>query len=425
LPLEYHSDANGLRERLIERGGKWESLAGANYKAYDGFGWKRSMFGGRDKYNIKGRVVIDAFGWNRFNPNFAIYLQPLNQKDRKNTDMFGNDIINSDDEGSVDYEDEIEEDALGLPLDGNFVDDDDNVEKIPLSDDQKLIATPLIRAYTLKNKLWLNMYIDNVKEIAFSSGAFDRLVLPSQQKELILGFTESQKAYREHFDDIIEGKGRGIILLLSGPPGVGKTLTAESVAEEMKVPLYMLSAGDLGLDPRTIESTLKDTLEMCTKWNAILLLDEADVFLEARSLHELERNKLVTIFLRVLEYYEGIMFLTTNRVNCFDPAFQSRIHISLDYPDLTAESRRVIWKNFLEVSPLESQVTESQLNALALMSLNGRQVKNVLKTAQLLARRKSDNKFLNFDHIKTVLDVTQHLHNSTQETERARSAIFC
>ena len=102
-----------------------------------------------------------------------------------------------------------------------------------------------------------------------------------------------------------------LTVAISGPPGVGKTLTAESVAEEMKVPLYMMSAGDLGLDPRQVESKLQGILDMCTRWNAILLLDEADVFLEQRSLHELERNKLVSIFLRVLEYYEGIMFLVS------------------------------------------------------------------------------------------------------------------
>jgi AAA+ superfamily predicted ATPase len=90
-------------------------------------------------------------------------------------------------------------------------------------------------------------------------------------------------------------------LSVCGPPGVGKTLTSESVAEEMKVPLYTMSAGDLGFDPRRVETKLQDILEMCSRWNAVLLLDEADAFLEQRSLHELERNKLVSIFLRVLE----------------------------------------------------------------------------------------------------------------------------
>lgn len=72
----------------------------------------------------------------------------------------------------------------------------------------------------------------------------------------------------------------------------------------------MMSAGDLGLDPRRVEQKLQDILEMCTRWNAVLLLDEADVFLEQRSLHELERNKLVSIFLRVLEYYEGMLLVS-------------------------------------------------------------------------------------------------------------------
>ncbi|KAK5134730.1 hypothetical protein LTR04_004664, partial [Oleoguttula sp. CCFEE 6159] len=252
------------------------------------------------------------------------------------------------DDGNDDYDGGDDDCDGGMPTDGHFADEDDaDHQRAPLTADQKLICTHLLRGYSLKEKLWLNLYVNSVQEITFNSKAFDSLVLPSNQKELILGFTQSQQSLRSTFDDVIEGKGRGIILLLSGPPGVGKTLTAESVAEEMKVPLYMMSAGDLGLDPRNVESKLQGILEMCTRWNAILLLDEADVFLEQRSLHELERNKLVSVFLRILEYYEGIMFLTTNRVDKFDAAFQSRIHISLDYPELSSDSRRMVWKNFL------------------------------------------------------------------------------
>jgi ATP-dependent 26S proteasome regulatory subunit len=119
------------------------------------------------------------------------------------------------------------------------------------------------------------------------------------------------------------------------------------------------------------------------------------------------------------------MFLTTNRVNTFDSAFQSRIHISLNYPDLSVDSRRAIWKNFLSQMPAEHSISATQLDSLSLMNMNGRQIKNVLKTAQLLARRKSKDKVLKHEHITTVLDVTQHLHNSHQATEQSRSAIFC
>jgi AAA+ superfamily predicted ATPase len=184
----------------------------------------------------------------------------------------------------------------------------------------------------------------------------------------------------------------------------------------------MMSAGDLGFDPRKVETNLQDILEMCSRWNAILLLDEADVFLEQRSLHELERNKLVSIFLRILEYFEGTMFLTTNRVQTFDPAFQSRIHISLDYQELTVESRKTVWSNFLNSSSQEHTITPAQLMELARMSMNGRQIKNVLKIARLLATRKDEK--LNHEHIFTTLDVTQHLHNETQFNERTKGSLY-
>lgn len=100
-----------------------------------------------------------------------------------------------------------------------------------------------------------------------------------------------------------------------------------------------MGADDLGTDPSRVEESLSNILEMNTRWDAVLLLDEADAFLEARSAHDLERNKLVSIFLRLLEYYKGILFLTTNRVDNIDAAFESRIHLSLQYEELDTASR--------------------------------------------------------------------------------------
>lgn len=202
-----------------------------------------------------------------------------------------------------------------------------------------------------------------------------------------------------------------MIMLLSGPPGVGKTLTAESVAENMHAPLYMMSAGDLGLESSGVESSLSNVLEMSTKWNAILLLDEADVFLEQRSAHDLERNKLVSIFLRMLEYYEGILFLTTNRVDNLDAAFQSRIHISMEYSELSTSSRRHVWLNFLSGGGGKRHgFSDGDLDALAEYRMNGREIKNVLKTAQLLASKKGEG--LGVGHVKSVLAIERrHICN--------------
>jgi SpoVK/Ycf46/Vps4 family AAA+-type ATPase len=171
----------------------------------------------------------------------------------------------------------------------------------------------------------------------------------------------------------------------------------------MRAPLFMMSAGDLGIDPDEVETKLTNILEMISKWNAVLLLDECDVFLEARSTHDLERNKLVSIFLRVLEYYEGMLFLTTNRIDNIDAAFQSRIHISMAYPDLTSDSRKSIWQNFLKSLGGLEQWKDQDLEEMASVELNGRQIKNVLKSASLLAARKKEA--LNRKYIDMVLGI--------------------
>lgn len=164
-----------------------------------------------------------------------------------------------------------------------------------------------------------------------------------------------------------------------------------------------------------MERNLQRTLELVARWNAILLLDECDVFLEARSSHDLERNKVVSIFLRTLEYYEGILFMTTNRVDNIDPAFQSRIHVSLEYPDLTPASRRQVWQNFLAAAAAAAtggttqggsattELTDADLDDLSTLDLNGRQIKNILKTAQLLASRKKTH--LRRSFIDTILAI--------------------
>lgn len=171
----------------------------------------------------------------------------------------------------------------------------------------------------------------------------------------------------------------------------------------MRAPLFMMSACDLGINPNQVESKLTNILEIIAKWNAVLLLEECNVFLEARSAHDLERNKPVSILLRVLEYYEGLLFLTTNRVDNIDAAFQSRIHIRMAYPDLTTDSRRHIWENFLKGLDVLDGFEKKDLDELATVELNGRQIKNVLKSAALLAARKKDT--LGRKYVDTMLAV--------------------
>lgn len=72
------------------------------------------------------------------------------------------------------------------------------------------------------------------------------------------------------------------------------------------------------------------------------------MYTERRSKQDVARNKLVSVFLRKLEYCEGIMFLTTNRVSDFDEAILSRIHLMLKYHELGVSVRCQIWERMLD-----------------------------------------------------------------------------
>ncbi|KAE8321383.1 hypothetical protein BDV39DRAFT_17554 [Aspergillus sergii] len=140
-------------------------------------------------------------------------------------------------------------------------------------------------------------------------------------------------------------------------------------------------------------------------WDCILLLDEADVFLSQRSHSDLQRNALVSVFLRVLEYYSGIIFLTTNRVGNIDEAIKSRLHMSLYYPPLNANQTQAIWKINLErlrlIEEERSKATSKEALSIDTAGIlnfarelftrqsvkwNGRQIRNAFLIASSLAR---------------------------------------
>jgi hypothetical protein len=99
------------------------------------------------------------------------------------------------------------------------------------------------------------------------------------------------------------------------------------------------------------------------------------------------------VFLRRLEYFQGVCILTTNRKSEIDAAFQSRIHFTLHYPDLDELSRRTIWKNFLgtiaKISESDS-ISEEDFDRLAKHVLNGRQIKNVVSCTVSLSRENKE-----------------------------------
>ena len=203
-------------------------------------------------------------------------------------------------------------------------------------------------------------------------------------------------------NDVVRGKGKGLILLLHGAPGVGKTSTAECVAEANGKMLFPITCGDLGTTAADVERELSDKFHLAELWDCVLLLDEADVFLAQRTKYDVSRNSLVSVFLRVLEYFTGILLLTTNRVGAFDEAFKSRIHVSLYYPPLNWERTEAIWRMHMRRlmerknrKGINLHIDEAEILAFVKKhysvttpkkaNWNGRQIRNAFQTATALA----------------------------------------
>jgi len=112
-------------------------------------------------------------------------------------------------------------------------------------------------------------------------------------------------------------------------------------------------------------------------------------------------------FLQNLEYYPSLLFLTTNRADSLDIALQSRVDLTINYPNLDFLSRLTIWHNFLFGRGLNTEISAKQLEALAQIELNGRRIKNVVKTSLVMA--KSQGRELQYEDVEKVLKITEGL----------------
>lgn len=282
----------------------------------------------------------------------------------------------------------------------------------PPQEDGFILCLPsTIPGYHMHKKEWATLYVSCMSEVQWNVNAFEMLVVDKQKKELIRALVTNQIAAEES-TDLMCGKGSGLFILLHGGPGTGKTLTAESVAEIAQKPLYRVTCGDVGTKAEDVERYLETVLLLGKTWGCVVLLDEADVFLMQRSVEDFERNALVSVFLRVLEYYDGILILTSNRVGTFDAAFKSRIQLSLHYPRLKEKDRLEIWTNFIEhIEGLTSSRTASlgilseeikeKLPELSKEALNGREIRNAVSTARQLAMFNGEP--VGYKHLQTVI----------------------
>ncbi|EPE33628.1 P-loop containing nucleoside triphosphate hydrolase [Glarea lozoyensis ATCC 20868] len=356
-PLKYADES--IKAKLIARGKMFWACRERKYVYYTNTNRNKASSG------LDGRFMVDIATYKRMHPGNSM-----------NISQFEDNSIVSQDE----------------PPGGDFLS----------------LLPPTVLGFNMQEKKWLTLPVDHLSDVKWNKQAFDSLVVDAETKTLITAMVTNQ-IDAEKNTDLISDKGNGLIVLLHGGPGTGKTLTAESVAELSEKPLYRVTCGDIGTDPEAVEKYLKTVLHLGKVWGCVVLLDEADVFLEQRTLSDLQRNALVSVFLRVLEYYDGILILTSNRVGTFDEAFKSRIQLSLRYENLTRPQRLQVWENFInrlenfDDGEIDLDDIRAHTKELAAYNMNGRHIRNAITTARQLARyKKAPMSYADLVHVINV-----------------------
>ncbi len=223
--------------------------------------------------------------------------------------------------------------------------------------------------------LWV--HVQNMTEYEYQPGLRDKLVLPSHHHDLIDILTSNMDVM---MPDFVPGKSGGATILCQGAPGLGKTLTAEIYAEVVGKPLYRVHSGQLGTTAASVGAALTGILRRAMRWNAILLLDEADVYIRRRD-NDLEHNAIVAEFLRSLEYFHGLLFMTTNRIGDVDDAILSRCIATIHYETPCPADARRLWR--MQAEQVGAYLDETLIDTLAgrYPNVSGRDIKELMKLA--------------------------------------------
>lgn len=272
-----------------------------------------------------------------------------------------------------------------------------------------------------------NLRIECIRDVCWNKEAFRQLVLDKRQKELLRAVT-TQLAVGEDSTAPGHYQRAGLKLLFHGPPGTGKHLAAESVAEIVERPLYTISFGDMGTDTDSVEKYLESAFFIGTMWGCVVLLSDADFLLEQRERTDIHGSALMSTFLRALDNYEGILIFSASRTFTFDAAVRSRIHLAIHFPGLGKDQRAAIWKHFIEGLEdegveMDSEEIMEEVFEFAEIELNGRQIGNIVATARRIAS--FERRMLKVRHFKSIIEFTKqfegHFSTTSRYQERRRT----
>ncbi|KAF2968569.1 hypothetical protein GQX73_g4967 [Xylaria multiplex] len=249
--------------------------------------------------------------------------------------------------------------------------------------------------------------VESLEDIEWDDTLYDDLVLPGCKKELMLAIVNRLRSGELSFDDFNTKTGEnpwaGINILLSGSPGLEKALTAEAVAEKSRVPLYTLSSRHLGTEPTMVEKSVTNAFKCCQLWGALLLIDQADTFLEARNKNSPELNGIVYRFFYTLRHYRGLTFLLSTRNSQINNIFKGMADLTLPHFEPGQSERRKFWLKYIQKhSPGPAGISHADFDQLSKLPISGKEIPKYIKMALVLVKK---DRPLSIEHLKLVLNM--------------------
>lgn len=244
--------------------------------------------------------------------------------------------------------------------------------------------------------VWVN--VGNMRPYEYDDKVQDKLILPAEHSRLISALVTNLDALRDDSEGpdkskILKSKAASSVILCHGPAGTGKTLSAEVYAETIQRPLYEIQCAQIGSDPSSIEENLRAVLARSLRLKMPLLINEADSFVRKRGV-SFEQDAVVAVFLRLLEYHTGLVFMTTNRGDEIDEAIKSRCIALIEFKIPEAKERRALWKVQLEQFGLELSPVDLMKAVRGFPTIVGRDIQNLIKlTSRVCAAMKTEFSF--------------------------------
>lgn len=261
----------------------------------------------------------------------------------------------------------------------------------------------------LKQRIWQlccrysRPQIDELAQRIEPIATWDDLILPESQKNILrdiaLQVRQRNKVYREWGFASQGSRGLGISALFAGESGTGKTMSAEVLANELKLDLYKIDLSKvINKYIGETEKNLKRVFDAAEEGGAILLFDEADALFgkrsEVKDSHDRYSNIEVSYLLQRMEAYRGLAILTTNMKNALDKAFLRRIRFVIHFPFPDAVQRAEIWNRvFPDATPKHTL----DLASLAKLTIAGGSIRNIALNAAFFAA--DENKDVQMSHI--------------------------